>query len=223
MTESTRHTFEADGRAISYVDEGTGPGLVLLPGRGLDIAYLEILALDLVELGFRILRIGSRRASDDDVTLHDLAQDVVDVMDHVDLADAWIGGHAFGGIVARMVALDHLDRVGGVLLLSVEAPGRAPEETDAAALQGANADVARMQESALAATPESEWTPIAAVPVLAVSGVDDEVTPVTNGDALREAAPQFVSVYRIEGAGHLFPLTHPGQTAMFIEDFLGWD
>jgi pimeloyl-ACP methyl ester carboxylesterase len=55
--------------------------------------------------------------------MHDLAQDVVDVMDHIGLGHAWVGGHAFGGSVARAVSLDHIDRVGGVLLLGVEGGG----------------------------------------------------------------------------------------------------
>lgn len=118
MTE--RQIFEADGRAIPFIDEGVGPALVLLPAAGLDFTYLGTLASILVEEDFRVLRVGVRRADGATLTMHDLASDVVDVMTHVGLDEAWIGGHAFGGALARTVALDHTDRVSGVLVLGVE-------------------------------------------------------------------------------------------------------
>lgn len=130
--------FEPDGRAVPFVDQGEGPALVLLPGRGLELAYLGILANMLADEGFHVLRVGTRRPADaqDAVTMHDLAQDVVDVMDHVGLRHAWVGGHAFGGAVARTVALDHIDRVDGVLLLGVEGEEPPADETARAAQAG---------------------------------------------------------------------------------------
>jgi pimeloyl-ACP methyl ester carboxylesterase len=113
--------FEPDGRRIPFEVEGDGPAVVLLPGQGLNIGYLGPLAHSVAQEDFRLIRIGARRPRDASVTLHDLAQDVVDVLDHLDVADAWVGGHAFGGMVARFVAIDHHDRVNGVLLLGVEA------------------------------------------------------------------------------------------------------
>lgn len=121
MTETITGVFEPDTRAIPFADDGDGPALVLIPGGSLGIDYLGTLASVLAEEGFRVLRIGSRRPpakTATTVTMHDLAQDVIDVMDHRRLEDAWIGGHAFGNRVARTVALDHTDRVNGVLLLA---------------------------------------------------------------------------------------------------------
>jgi pimeloyl-ACP methyl ester carboxylesterase len=122
MTET--QIFEPDGRAIRYAVEGNGPAVVLIAGRALAIDYLGTLAHLLAEEDFRVLRVASSGLSsedDGDVSLHDLARGVVDVMDHVGVKDAWLGGHAFGGSIARAVALDHHDRVNGVLLLGVEA------------------------------------------------------------------------------------------------------
>lgn len=130
MTVTERQIFEADGRAIPFIDEGVGPALVLLPAAGLDFTYLGTLASILVEEDFRVLRVGSRRPGDAAVTMHDLAQDVIDVMTAVGLDEAWIGGHAFGGALARTVALDHTDRVSGVLVLGVEGE---PAQSEAAA------------------------------------------------------------------------------------------
>lgn len=132
MTASTRQIFEPepDGRGIPFALEGEGPAVVLLPAAGLDILTLGTLASILVEEDFRVLRIGSRRPGAQTPTLHELAQDAVDVMDHAGLTDAWIGGHAFGGTIARLIAVDHPGRVDGVLMLAPEGP--TPPAADAA-------------------------------------------------------------------------------------------
>ncbi|QEW03609.1 alpha/beta fold hydrolase [Microbacterium lushaniae] len=258
MTVATPQTFEPDGRAIPFVDEGEGPVVVLLPGRGLNISYLGTLAHVLVEEGFRIVRIGSRTpAPDAAVTMHDLAQDVVDVLDRLSLDSAWVGGHAFGGAVARTVALDHPDRTEGILLMGVEgteplaadvvqalqaafteAAGPAPLDA-MPVLAGGSVDptwawnvfsraresaVEPMQTAALAATPSDEWMRLApSLPVLILQGTEDRVTVPANGDQLQASAADRASAARIDGGGYLFPMTHPGEIGMQIEDYLAWD
>ncbi|MFK4806300.1 alpha/beta fold hydrolase [Microbacterium sp. ZW CA_36] len=223
--------FEPDGRAIPYVDErADGPALVLIPGRGLNISYLGPLTHALAEEDFHVVRIGPRHpraAVDQVVSMHDLAQDVVDVMEHLGLASAWVGGHAFGGSVARAVSLDHPGRVNGVLLLGVEgavATDELSSDVSEIPAQARDAEVESMQRAALEATPELEWSSLApAVPVLVVQGTEDRMTPPSNGEELQASAPDRVSVTRVEGAGHLFPVTHVGATAWPIEDYLDWD
>ncbi len=127
MTET--QIFEPDGRAISYAAEGDGPALVLIADRGSDIDLLGSLAHSVSQEDFRVVRVGSR-AGDSDASASDLAQDVVDVMDHLGIDHAWVGGHAFGGSVARAVSLGYHDRVNGVLLLGVEAADVAPPLAD---------------------------------------------------------------------------------------------
>lgn len=214
--------FEPEGRAIPYAVEGEGPGVVLVAGQGLTIAYLGTLAHSVAQEDFRVVRIGSRRPSGDGdaaVTMRDLAQDVVDVMDHLSVDHAWVGGHGFGGAVARVVALDHHDRVNGVLLLGV-----ATHATDAVDLSDVaaafhDADVIALQRSAW----EKPGDLASAVPVLVIQGTEDRITPPEDGEALRSSAPGLVSVVSIEGAGHLFPATHMGATSWAIEDYLDWD
>ncbi|GAA1470669.1 alpha/beta fold hydrolase [Microbacterium thalassium] len=223
MTDIT--TFEPDGRAIPYVDEGSGPAIVLVPGMGLNVRYLGPLAGALAEEDFRIVRIGSRHgATEGDLTMHDLAQDVVDVMDHLGLAGAWVGGHAFGGAIARTVSLDHAGRASGVLLLGVEAADTHESDLSELPPNARDAGVEAMQLAAREATPVEEWAGLAAgVPVLVVQGNDDTITPPANGEALQASAPDRVSVVGIAGGGHLFPATHIGETAWPIEDYLDWD
>jgi pimeloyl-ACP methyl ester carboxylesterase len=215
--------FEPDGRAIPYAVEGEGPALVLIAGQGLNITYLGLLSHSVSQEDFRVLRVGSRRPSQDDgaaaLSMEDLAQDVVDVMDHVGVSDAWVGGHAFGGSVARIVSLGHPERVNGVLLLGVEGVTPANDALSEAPEHARDADVEALQRAA--------WVPPAAlapgVPVLVVQGSEDRVTPPANGESLQASAPDRVSVVSVDGGGYMFPLTHMGATSWAVEDYLDWD
>jgi len=215
--------FEPDGRAIPYAVEGSGPAVVLIPALGLNISYLGALAHSVAQEDFRVVRIGSRRPSGDAdavASMHDLAQDVVDVMAHLGVDHAWVGGHAFGGSVARAVALDHHDMVNGVMLLGVE--GAEATEFTAVPERIRDAEVERLQRSAREAAGAVPAL-AASVPVLVIQGTEDEITPPANGEQLQVSAPDRVSVVRIEGGGHLFPATHVGATSWAIEDYLDWD
>lgn len=215
MTLVTEQIFEPDGRAIPFAEEGEGPvRVVLLPGFGLGISSLGTLAHVLEEEGFHLLRIGVRAGGTDGVTMHDLAQDVADVMAHVGLDSAWIAGHGFGGALARTVALDHAERVEGVVLIGVET-GDAPADEIAGAFTDADADdaallgaatflggtaepafardvlrrhrdpaVAPVQATALAATPSAEWSALA--PNFAVLVVQGADDRLTPPDRARE-------------------------------------
>lgn len=184
--------FEPDGRAVPYVDEGDGPvKLVLIQEHGLPADVLGVVAHYLAEeAGFHVLRIGYRGDESADVSLDDRVDDALAVIDHVGLQDTWIGGHGFGGTVARALAAAHHHRVNGLLLLGVE-------ERD---------------------------IPVAPViPVLIIQGSDDSTTPPANGERLHITVPERASVKSIAGADHLFPMTHPIETAVDIEEYLDWD
>ncbi|KQZ83403.1 hypothetical protein ASD56_14045 [Microbacterium sp. Root166] len=113
--------FEPDGRAVPYAVEGDGPvKLVLIPERGLNGDALGVVAHYLAEeAGFHIVRIGTG-ADSNECTLDERVEATVAVIDHLGLDHAWIGGHGFGGTVARAFAAAHTDRANGVLLLGVE-------------------------------------------------------------------------------------------------------
>lgn len=182
--------FEPDGRAIPFVDEGDGPvKLVLIQERELPADVLGVVGHYLAEeAGFHVLRIG-HRADDAGASLEDRVEDAVAVIDHVGLQDTWIGGHGFGGTIARALAAAHHDRVNGLLLLGVE-----------------DRDI-----------------PLAPViPVLIIQGSDDTTTPPATGERLQSTAPERASVKSIPG-DHLFPMTHPIETAVDIEEYLDWD
>ncbi|UNK69832.1 alpha/beta hydrolase [Microbacterium sp. H1-D42] len=119
MTQKS--TFEPEGRAVPFVDEGEGPvTLVLVTNRDLEADGLGVISHYLAEeAGFRVVRIGARTAADG-LTASERASDAVAVLDHLDIADTWIGGHGHGSTIARVFAAEHTDRVNGLLMLGVE-------------------------------------------------------------------------------------------------------
>ncbi|WP_417508221.1 alpha/beta fold hydrolase [Microbacterium sp.] len=62
-----------------------------------------------------------------------------------------------------------------------------------------------------------------AIPVLLVQGTADDVTPPANAEKLQATAPERASIKTLEGADHFFPVTHPIETAVIIEEYLDWD
>ncbi|MFC5434477.1 alpha/beta fold hydrolase [Microbacterium suwonense] len=125
MTQT--NTFEPDDRAVPFVDEGEGPvTLALVTHRDLAADGLGVISHYLAEeAGFRVVRIGARAAARE-LTASERAADAVDVLDHLGIADTWIGGHGFGGTIARTLAAEHHDRINGLLLLGVEDADIAP-------------------------------------------------------------------------------------------------
>lgn len=119
VTEKT--TFEPDGRAVPFIDEGEGPvTLVLVTNRELEADGLGVISHYLAEeAGFRVVRVGSR-AQAEGVTVQERAADALAVLDHLGIDDTWIGGHGHGSTIARVFAADHTDRVNGLLMLGVE-------------------------------------------------------------------------------------------------------
>lgn len=114
-------TFESDGRAVPFADEGEGPvTLTLVTHRDLQADGLGVVAHYLAEeAGFRVVRIGAR-AESEGISRSDRAADALAVLDHLGIADTWIGGHGAGGTIARVFAAEHHERVNGLLLLGVE-------------------------------------------------------------------------------------------------------
>ncbi|MFB2555997.1 alpha/beta fold hydrolase [Herbiconiux liangxiaofengii] len=121
--------FEAEGRSIPFTDEGAGPAVVIVTEQGESVDYLAPLAHSLVEEDFRIVLVG-HRTDGSALSVLDAAQDVEDLLDHLELPAAWVGGHGFGGSVARHIAHRRHDHVDGVLLFGVEAGDDLPAPAD---------------------------------------------------------------------------------------------
>jgi predicted alpha/beta-fold hydrolase len=87
------HMVKLADAEIEYFSQGQGDVVVLLPGGGLNVSYMEGLAQSLSKAGYRAVRINSRGAGTsksavDNVTLHDLAGDVQELL------KPWISGRS---------------------------------------------------------------------------------------------------------------------------------
>lgn len=141
---SGRRKVVANGRYSVEVlcDGNEGPLIVLLPSWGRDSEEFAPLAARLATGGFRILRPvprGTGRSSGpfENVTMFDLAGDVIAVVAAEEAGPAMVAGHAFGTYLARAVAAQRPDLVSGVALLAAgqKAPV-APELVDAVLKSG---------------------------------------------------------------------------------------
>jgi pimeloyl-ACP methyl ester carboxylesterase len=108
---------------IEFFSQGQGEAVALLPGGSLSVAYLEGLAQELAQAGYRIVRINPRGAgnstgSEANITLHTFAADVAGVIHDLKLGRVHVAGHAFGNRVARMVAADQPQLVHSFILLA---------------------------------------------------------------------------------------------------------
>ena len=115
-----------DDVRIDVIAEGQGPLVVLLPGRGRDSLGFDAFAADIAKAGFRVLRPQPRGAGDShgpmqNLTLHDFARDIAEVIRHEGNAPAVIVGHAFGNWVGRMTATDTPELVRGVVIVAAAA------------------------------------------------------------------------------------------------------
>lgn len=112
----------ASGLALSYADQGHGPGpvVLLLPGPTDSWRSYEHL-FDLLPSGVRVIAVSQRghgRSGKPETgyRVSDFAADVVPLLDALGVERAVLAGHSGSCLVARRVALDSPDRVAGLVL-----------------------------------------------------------------------------------------------------------
>ena len=110
------------GVTLSYARSGESPGptLVLLPGPT-DSWRSYSPVLDLFPSWMRAIAVSQRGHGDSDkpstgYRVEDFAGDVVPLLDGLGIERAVVGGHSASCFVARRAALDHPDRVAGLVL-----------------------------------------------------------------------------------------------------------
>ena len=104
--------FDSNGVRIHYVDQGSGPPVVLLHGfsGNLDASWVETGVLPKLATDYRVIALDYRGHGQSDKP-HDpksygiqLSQDVVQLLDHLHIARAHIVGHSMGaGITAQLL------------------------------------------------------------------------------------------------------------------------
>lgn len=249
---------EPGGQIEVLIDEPAGegaaaqaPAIVLLPSSMRDARDLGALAWCLAAAGFRVLRpqprgMGASSAPPADMTLHELAEDVAQVISAFGGGRAIVAGHAFGHFVARVADLEHTERVRGVVVLAGAARTFPPGLTQA--LEHA-ADAARPRAARLAAlrhaffapghdpspwldgwhphwreayrtagaTPDkSTWWPVSHAPILDLQGACDPWRPEATRGELRAVLGDQVTVHVIADASHALPDEQPAAAAAAI-------
>jgi len=239
---------------IETIVEGDGPAVVLLPSLARDSEDYDAVAEGLAARGFRVLRpqprgIGKSRGALANITLHDFARDVAEVITALGNGRAVVVGHAYGNWIARMTAVDYPALVRGVVIaaaaakrydpaLSVEidkaSDASLPESVRLAALRvaffapgneprgwltGWHPHVRQAQRAAAAAIPQATWWSGGTAPLLEIQADQD---PFKTPDQRTEMQDEFgarVSIALIPGASHAL---FPERPRAVVEALVQW-
>jgi pimeloyl-ACP methyl ester carboxylesterase len=252
--ERTRSLVKYDNVEIDLIAEGRGPLIVLLPSRGRDSEDYDEVAAGLATEGFRVLRPQPRgmhasKGPLKDITLHDLARDIAEVITRENAGAAVIVGHAYGNWVARMTAVDYPRLVRGVVLaaaaakkfpprlsqlVSKSADPSVPEAERLAAMQeiffasgndpkiwlkGWWKEASEAQRVAAANVKQSDWWHAGTVPLFDLQAGIDPFKPKGTENELKDEFPDRVTVAVIPNASHALL---PEQPAAVVQAIAGW-
>src|SRR5450755_2815769 len=82
-------------------------------------------------------------------------------------------------------------------------------------------EVAGIEGTAMKDTPLKDWwAPPGQMKYLVVQGTDDQIAPSKNGELLKQEMGARVTLVAFSGAGHLFLVTRPKETAAAVVSFL---
>ena len=239
---------------VEVVVEGLGPAIVLLPSLARDSDDYDQVAEGLAFSGFRVLRpkprgIGRSTGPTTNITLHDLARDIAEVIAKLGAGQAVVVGHAFGNWVARMTAADHPKLVRGVVIAAAAAKQYAPELTAAvtnagnlslskeerlaalrfaffapgndpsAWLHGWHPEIRNVQRAAVAAVRQDEWWSGGTAPLLDLQAMQDPFKPESKRNEMKDEFAERVTIVVIPNASHALI---PEQPKAVIEALTTW-
>src|SRR6476659_813544 len=252
--ERTRSPATYGEVTIDLIVEGRGPLIVLLPSRGRDSEDYDEVAAGLAKEGFRVLRPQPRGMHASigplkDITLHDLARDIAEVITHENAGPAVIVGHAYGNWVARMTAVDYPKLVRGVVLaaaaakkfpprlsqlVSKSADESVPEAERLAAMQeiffasgndpriwlkGWWKEASEAQRVAAANVKQSDWWAAGTVPLFDLQAGIVSIDTAGTENELKDEFPDRVTVAVIPNASHALL---PEQPAAVVKAIAEW-
>ena len=253
--ERARTLVTYDNVSIDLIAEGHGPLIVLLPSRGRDSEDYDEVAAGLAKAGFRVLRPQPRgmhasKGPMKDITLHDLARDIAEVITRENAGPAVIVGHAYGNWVARMTAVDYPKLVRGVVLAAAAAkkfPARlselvsksadiklpeaerlaymreiffAPQSDATVWLKGWWAEASEAQRVAAANVKQSDWWAAGTVPLLDLQAGSDPFKPAGTQNELKDEFTSRVTVVVIPNASHALLPEQPAAVTEAIADWV---
>ena len=206
---------------LDEADTGAADALVLLPSSSRDSEDFDAIAQMFAAAGFRVLRPQPRgmcasTGPMQDLTLHDYARDIAEVIEQLAQPPCFVLGHAFGQWIGRCVAADHPHLVRGVILAAAAAKSAnpalrgelakcvdtsLPDPVRLAALRVAffapghdptpwldnwHRIASKSQRAASAATPQAEWWTAGSAPVLDLQAERDPWRPPDTRNTIRD-------------------------------------
>lgn len=107
---------------LNYIEQGSGPAVILIHGMFGSLSNLGMLARELVA-DYRVISVDLRNHGDSPheslMDLASMAADIVALLDDLNLASAILIGHSLGGKVAMQVALNHAARVSDLVVIDI--------------------------------------------------------------------------------------------------------
>ena len=252
--ERTRVLVRHEGVVIETIVEGQGPAVVLLPSLARDSEDYDVVAEGLAANGFRVLRpqprgVGKSMGPLTNITLHDFARDVAEVVKAHGNGRAVIVGHAYGNWVARMTATDHPALVRGVVIAAAAAKQYDPalsREIDTAGdpslpdavrlaalrvaffapgndpqswLAGWHPHIRQAQRAAAAAVPQAAWWPGGTAPLLDLQAGQDPFKTPDKRNEMKDEFGDRVTVMVIPSASHAL---FPEQPRAVVDALTQW-
>jgi pimeloyl-ACP methyl ester carboxylesterase len=117
---------------LHFIETGDGPAVLLLHAFPMDSALWAAQRRPLAEAGLRVITpdlpgFGGSAVSDAPPSLDVMADAVADLMDHLGIESAVVGGLSMGGYVTMAMLRRHPNRLAGVILADTRAVADNPE------------------------------------------------------------------------------------------------
>jgi 3-oxoadipate enol-lactonase len=124
--------FESRGMKLHYEVVGSGPPILMLHGfTNHGMVWAQQIA-DLLDAGYRVVLPdlaghGLSQAADRKTTVDELAQDMVNLLDHLAIDRTIVCGLSLGGMVAQYMAADHQTRISALVVANSCVDSTAPD------------------------------------------------------------------------------------------------
>jgi 3-oxoadipate enol-lactonase len=124
--------YQSRGMTLHYEVVGSGPAILMIHGfTNHGMVWAQQIA-DLLHAGYRVVMPdlaghGLSQVADRTITVDELAQDMVSLLDHLAIDSAVICGLSLGGMVAQYLAADHSARVNALIVANSCVDSTAPD------------------------------------------------------------------------------------------------
>jgi pimeloyl-ACP methyl ester carboxylesterase len=117
--------FRNSAAEIYFEAKGSGPYLVLLAGLASDSQSWSTVMNKLAKHFTLIMPdnrgCGRTQCPVEDITIKNMAEDTIALMDHLEIEKTHLAGHSMGGYVAQQVCFDHPERIDKLILAATSA------------------------------------------------------------------------------------------------------